>query len=179
MEDIAARAGTSKTVIYRHFGDRAGLYTAVVESVQAYIEEGLTAALQLSDPINLGRMTRDLADAYLALVERDPKIYQFVLNRPAEGPSGSVDPFRGLTGHLGARVAATIAQQLERNGADASCAGIWGHGVIGFIRAAADEWMASGAVAPRAQVVNQISTLFTPAFGGAMSPIPVDTKEQQ
>ena len=37
MDDLAADAGTSKTVFYRHFGDRAGLYTAVVESVQEFI----------------------------------------------------------------------------------------------------------------------------------------------
>ena len=33
MDEIAAEAGTSKTVIYRHFGDKAGLYLAVVEAV--------------------------------------------------------------------------------------------------------------------------------------------------
>jgi AcrR family transcriptional regulator len=41
MEEIAAQAGTSKTVIYRHFGDRAGLYAAVVANVHDYIHEGL------------------------------------------------------------------------------------------------------------------------------------------
>ena len=37
MEEIAAQAGTSKTVIYRHLGDRLGLYLAVCESVDALI----------------------------------------------------------------------------------------------------------------------------------------------
>ena len=30
MDEIAAQAGTSKTVIYRHFGDRAGLIAAAI-----------------------------------------------------------------------------------------------------------------------------------------------------
>ena len=33
MDEISAEAGTSKTVVYRHFRDRTGLYAAVVESV--------------------------------------------------------------------------------------------------------------------------------------------------
>ena len=48
MDDIAAEAGTSKTVYYRHFGDRNGLYEAVVESVHAFIWGNL------SDPRRAG-----------------------------------------------------------------------------------------------------------------------------
>jgi len=31
MDEVATSAGTSKTVFYRHFTDRGGLYTAVAE----------------------------------------------------------------------------------------------------------------------------------------------------
>ena len=92
MDDIAAQAGVSKTVLYRHFGDRAGLYAAVVESVHSYIHEGLTNALKLTDAADIGRLATDIADAYLGLVERDPEIYRFVLVRPAAGPAGVIDP---------------------------------------------------------------------------------------
>ena len=37
MDEIAAFSKTSKTVLYRHFGDKAGLYRAVVESVHEFI----------------------------------------------------------------------------------------------------------------------------------------------
>ncbi|GMA37534.1 TetR/AcrR family transcriptional regulator [Demequina litorisediminis] len=84
MDEIATRAGTSKTVIYRHFGDRAGLYAAVVESVHAYIRDGVTEALQASEHGDLAHLTDTLADGYLGLVERDPYIYRFVMNGPGE-----------------------------------------------------------------------------------------------
>ncbi len=35
MDELAAEAGTSKTVFYRHFGDRAGLYAAMTPRMTA------------------------------------------------------------------------------------------------------------------------------------------------
>ncbi|WP_062517236.1 TetR/AcrR family transcriptional regulator [Demequina gelatinilytica] len=172
LEDIATRAGTSKTVIYRHFGDRAGLYAAVVESVHAYIHAGLTTALELTDTEDLGRMAGDLADAYLSLVERDPHIYRFVLAVPVATPAGAPDPAGNLPAIMGTHVSAAIGAHLERTGADASSASIWGHGLVGFIRAAADQWMDASPRPPRADVVAHITAIFAPGFTGALSPSP-------
>ena len=168
MDEIAARAGTSKTVIYRHFGDRAGLYDAIVDSVHAYIHEGVTAALQLSDPADLGRMAGDLADAYLGLVERDPHIYRFVLTAPPAAASSTPDPAGNLPALIGRHLSEAIRDQLDRSGLDAASAAVWGHGLVGFIRATADQWMASEPRPPRAEVVAHVTALFTPAFTGAL-----------
>ena len=172
MDEIAAQAGTSKTVIYRHFGDRAGLYVAVVESVHQFIHRGLRTALELTDPEDLAVLVRDLADAYLALVERDPEIYRFVLNRPQETAAASVDPLGGLPELIGDHVAAAIATHLAHRGQDPSCAPTWGHGLVGFIRAAADRWMANPERGSRAEVVTHITTLFTPAFAAGLAAVP-------
>lgn len=52
MDEVAATARTSKTVFYRHFTDRAGLYTAVAERVDATIIRDLTRAA--TDPASDG-----------------------------------------------------------------------------------------------------------------------------
>ncbi len=52
MDEVAATARTSKTVFYRHFTDRAGLYTAVAERVDATIIRDLTRAA--ADPASDG-----------------------------------------------------------------------------------------------------------------------------
>ena len=45
MEEIAAAAGTSKTVVYRHFADRADLYTAVCARVAETVVTRVRAAM--------------------------------------------------------------------------------------------------------------------------------------
>ncbi|MFW7415087.1 TetR family transcriptional regulator [Demequina sp. SO4-18] len=167
MDAIAQRAGTSKTVIYRHFGDRAGLYDAIVEQVHSYIHEGLSAAFRLSDPTDLGRLTADLADAYLELVERDPEIYRFVMAPPAPAADAVADPVRGLPGLIGEEISAAISANLTARGMDGSSAPTWGHGLVGFIKAVADHWMASDPRPPREHVVAHISDFFASARVGA------------
>lgn len=179
MDAIAQRAGTSKTVIYRHFGDRAGLYDAVVEQVHSYIHEGLATAFRLSDPTDLGRLTADLADAYLELVERDPEIYRFVMAPPAPVAGAVVDPVRGLPGLIGEEISAAIAHHLSARGLDASSAPTWGHGLVGFIKAVADHWMASDPRPPREHVVAHISDFFAPARVGASAPAATPMEDRQ
>ena len=172
MDEIAAQAGTSKTVIYRHFGDRAGLYTAVVAQVHDNIHRGLEAALQLSDPSDLPVLAHDLADAYLSLVERDPEIYRFVLTPPSPEAAADVDPYGGLPEAMGDHVGRAISDHLVAHGQDPAYAFTWGHGLVGFIRAAADRWMVSGGTQTRAQVVAAIDAFFTPALAAGLAAVP-------
>ncbi|MFT4109980.1 TetR family transcriptional regulator [Propionicimonas sp.] len=169
MDEIAAQAGTSKTVIYRHFGDRAGLYAAVVANVHAFIQSDLSAALQLTDPGDLPVLAHDLADAYLTLVERDPEIYRFLLTPP---DASSVDPYGGLPELIGEHVSAAIAEHLSGRGQDPSCASTWGNGLVGFIRAAADSWMATEPRAPRTEVLAHLDAFFSPALATGLAAVP-------
>jgi AcrR family transcriptional regulator len=49
MDEIAAEAGTSKTVVYRHFADRAELHVAVCNRVAAQLLPKLQTAIQSGD----------------------------------------------------------------------------------------------------------------------------------
>lgn len=163
MDEIAARAGTSKTVIYRHFGDRAGLYAAVVEKVHDYIHADLRAALALGAAGGLATLAHDLADAYLSLVERDPEIYRFVMNPPATSLA-DVDPLGGLPEVISDHVAEAVSAHLEARGRDTACAATWGHGLVGFVRAVADRWMATGQAEPKHELVAYVDAFVGPAL---------------
>ncbi|WP_159449365.1 TetR/AcrR family transcriptional regulator [Demequina sp. NBRC 110051] len=170
LEDIAGRAGTSKTVLYRHFGGRAGLYADVVDSVHAYIRADLTAALEMTDLSDLARLTDTLTDGYLTLVERDPHIYRFVMN--GAGGAGAVDPAGRVPAVIAESVAEVIVARAGTQGVDAATAATWAHGIVGFIQAVADRWMDDPDREPRAAVVARVSALFTPAFAAATAADP-------
>lgn len=164
MDEIAATAGTSKTVIYRHFGDRTGLFVAVVESVHDYILSNLHVPLSLHEHSDPASLVADLTDAYLAVVERDPEIYRFVVTRPPGGDPVA-DPVTGVTGRLGDELADLFRGWLKVRGLDPRPALTWGHGVVGFIWAIADKWITTGRQRPRPDIVEFTGRLFDPAFG--------------
>jgi AcrR family transcriptional regulator len=139
MEEIASRAGTTKTVLYRHFSDKVELYLAVCSRVDELIVTQLRAAmLEHETP-------RDMIAAsigtYLAIVEADPEVYRFVVQRPSLDRPVEADPVSGLTAAIGDHVAAALESRLRAAGRDASAAGPWGHGLVGLVRAATDHWL--------------------------------------
>lgn len=162
MDEVATEAGTSKTVIYRHFGGRTGLYSAVVESVHEFIGSRLRQHIS-QDTLEPAVLVRELTDTYLALVERDPHIYQFVITRPL-GDSPVEDPVSGITGRIGNEVAEAFRTWLRANDLDVRAANTWGHGVVGFVWAIADKWITTGHQRPRADIVDFTVRLFEPAF---------------
>lgn len=168
MDEIAAEASTSKTVFYRHFGGRTGLYSAVVESVHSYIVSSIMPMVEDAAELDPGALVRSVTDAYLAVVERDPEIYAFVVSRPA-GETVD-DPVTGVTGRIGEQVAELFRGWLKAEGLDPRPANTWGHGVVGFVWAIADKWITTGKQRPRADIVEFTGRLFDPAFAAQAGP---------
>lgn len=135
MDDVAAQAATSKTVVYRHFADRADLYTAVCGRVAEVLLAAVGTAMAGAEG---ARATAAAGiEAYLRLVEADPEVYRFVVHRPhTDG-----DPVGDIVTLIGDHAATVIAARLERSGGDPAAAVPWGHGVVGMVHAAADRWL--------------------------------------
>ena len=161
MDEIAARANTSKTVLYRHLGDKAGLYQAVVASVRDYILR--TLPLEEAEALGPRELVSTLADAYLAVVERDRNLYLFVSSRPT-GETPTEDPVLSITTRIGNEVAEAMRAWLRSQGLSEDPANIWAHGAVGFIWAVADRWIVTNLRRPRAEVVAYIDQFFGPAF---------------
>jgi AcrR family transcriptional regulator len=174
MDEIAAVAGTSKTVLYRHFGDKGQLYLAVTEAVHERIGRDLRASAERAGTGDTRDAVAAACDAYLALVERDPEVYRFVVERPllAGGQSpGGADPVRGLVQLVGHQVGRTLAAA----GAPADRADTWGHALVGMVRAVADEWIDSPSPAPRSEVVAHLVDLAWDGLATALPPSPSST----
>ncbi len=158
MAAIAAEAGISKPVVYRHFGDKGGLYRALADRHIADLMERLAAALR--QPADRYERTRLVVDAYLAAIEEEPQIYRFLLHRAQfEEPT-----LTGLVAEQTRRVAdalsAGIMTDLDLNEADRPTALAWAHGMVGAVQAAGDWWLQSRAV-PRTRLVDDLCVLLT------------------
>lgn len=188
MDEIAAAAGTSKTVIYRHFGDRTGLYTAICESVAGVLlaEVRHATADALADPAH-GPRTAVAAgiDAYLQLIESDPELYRFVVHRPllaqahggrrgtgaataGPGTGAAPDPVNDLVTVIGDEVAGAIGGYLPAPSGTgtAPAARIWGHAIVGLVRGAADDWLARPDGTPRDRLAAHLTDLAWSGLSG-------------
>ncbi|GIG28162.1 TetR/AcrR family transcriptional regulator [Cellulomonas marina] len=145
MEEIAAAAGTSKSIVYRYFNDKTGLQIAVGELVVGQIEGAIEAVLRLAPSPREG--LRSMIAVYLDTIEQSPNVYAFVTR------GGSVE-LGGPLGHFQQSVAALVAARFTRlapaddegraepDEADRWAAQAWAAGVVGYVRGAGEWWMA-------------------------------------
>ena len=188
MDEIAAMAGTSKTVVYRHFTDRAGLYAAVAERVESLITRDVRGAVD-GDPAVAGavagahgadgrRVIGAAIDAYLRLVERDPELYRFVVAAPLLERSEDSAEAGGVPTHLAREIGDLVATALRAGGLPVAAAPVWGTAVVGMVRAAADDWLRpDGATHGRSResLCEDLTTLAWSGLGAAW-PMPSPTE---
>jgi AcrR family transcriptional regulator len=141
MDEIAAEAGTSKTVVYRHFADRSELYVAVCTRVAEQLLPKLREAMESSTEPRA--MVAAAIETYLAFLEADPELYRFVVHSPVLDRPLDADPIGNLSDLVGAQAAQLVAAALRQAGRDPAAAAPWGHGVVGMVRAAADWWLSA------------------------------------
>ncbi|VTR77707.1 TetR/AcrR family transcriptional regulator [Cellulomonas hominis] len=145
MDDIAAAAGTSKSIVYRYFTDKDGLQLAVAAAVVGDIRDALDeAATGASTPRDA---LRGMVDTYLSMIESSPHVYAFVTR------GGSVGHFLDSVTEL---VAVPFVRALgvagegdgtpddgTPAGPDADWARLWAAGAVGFVRGAGERWLAA------------------------------------
>ncbi len=168
MEDIAAAAGTSKSVFYRYFGDKAGLQLAVGEVVIGQMRDKLFEAARTaqSPRESLGAMV----SAYLQMAQTSPNVYIFVTRTgTADALTEPTDPgssaelahfFQQITAMMEESMRTYLAQQ-ETPPALVLAAPLWPLAAIGMVRAAGERWisMPDGHTKPsQLQLTEQLTT---------------------
>src|SRR6476646_7866617 len=74
MNLIAAEAGITKPILYRHFGDKGGLYRALATRHTDALLASLRASLDA--PADRRRRVEATLDTYLASIEAMPQVYR-------------------------------------------------------------------------------------------------------
>lgn len=162
MATIAAEAGITKPVLYRHFGDKGGLYAALAERHTARLLVDLRRALE-SGGTRQERVRRTI-DAYLSAIESEPQVYRFLV-RSSE--VASTAPAQGQVRSFVAGVAALLAQGLAlETGGGAARTGAWAHGIVGMVQAAGDWWLEERPCS-RQELVDELVALLLGAYAVA------------
>ncbi|MEU4179999.1 TetR family transcriptional regulator [Streptomyces sp. NPDC026589] len=149
MNAIAAEAGITKPILYRHFGDKGGLYRALAKRHTDALLSALRAALDA--PADRRERVESTLDTYLAAIEARPQVYRFLMH-PADGAATDTapSPEQGfdvgrhsapLLRRLGEELGQVIAERVDLGPDSEQMARIWGHGIVGMMHAAGDWWL--------------------------------------
>jgi len=141
MEEIAAAAATSKSIVYRYFTDKSGLQLAVAEAVALQIEAALEGALRTAATPRDG--LRAMVGVYLEMIESSPNVYFFVTREGSLEPGSPLGHFLDAVTNL---VAGPFALALTEAGtpldaANRVTAQTWAAGAVGFVRGAGESWL--------------------------------------
>ena len=139
MEDIASEAGVTKPILYRHFGDKGGLYEAVARRAARVVQERLESALEVAEGPR--EKLRATIDAFLAAVEERPETYRFLLHTAAAERPEVSQAVGDFTHELGRRLASVLREQFARFGLEVEHAELVAHALIGSVHQVSAWWL--------------------------------------
>jgi AcrR family transcriptional regulator len=156
MAAIAAEAGITKPILYREFGDKGGLYRALIERHA----ESLLAELRVALGTRGGTRarTRATVEAYLLMLDEHEESYRFLM----AGEAATEPSVAGLVASFEQRFGDELARGLRFTlgiGEDDPQADIWAHGIAGLVRGAGDWWLRHRHEIARADVVEPLTAL--------------------
>lgn len=163
MDRIALEAGITKPVLYRHFGDKAGLYGAVADTFMSELREGLAKALRIDAPGH--EIVYRTIDTYLQSIEEDPQVYEFLIQEARLGPPDPDAPVENFIRQVAGLVTVAIAAEMTRLGADMGAAEPWGFGITGMVQLAGDWWIERRSM-PRARLAEYLANLCWAGISG-------------
>jgi AcrR family transcriptional regulator len=163
MTQIAAEAGVTKPILYRHFRDRDGLVHALGQQFSADLMAELQTSLQAgNDPRQLLVGT---IDTYIAFIERDPNVYRFLVQHVSGGTGAEPDTLISFMQQVGQQVAIVVGEQMRAAGRDSGGAEPIAHGIVGMVHSAGHWWVEHRTM-PRARLVEYLADLLWAGVAG-------------
>ncbi|HEX3794147.1 MAG TPA: TetR/AcrR family transcriptional regulator [Acidimicrobiales bacterium] len=155
MDDIARASGIAKPVFYRYFRSKSDLFLEVGRTVGQLVVDETTAAIDAA----VGPRAKLAAgiEAYLIGIESRPNVYRFVVQHRDLGDYASI---------VGLHATAVIGEFMRQAGLDSGAAEVWGFGIVGLARAAADRWLEQKTMS-REAVVTYLMEMVWPGLSGA------------
>jgi AcrR family transcriptional regulator len=157
MDDIAKASGIAKPVFYRYFKDKAELFVEVGRIAAEQVVLETTIAIDAAESPR-AKLAAGI-EAYLGGIESRPELYRFAVRHRDLGDYVTI---------VGLHASRVIAQSMRETEMDAGTAELWGFGIVGLVRGAADRWLEQRTMS-RAAVVRDLTDLIWPGQSGRTS----------
>jgi AcrR family transcriptional regulator len=156
MQAIAAEAGVTKPILYRHFGDRSGLVTELATRFTKQLMARLRHALSQNTEPRL--VLSATMNAYIEAIEEDPDVYRFLVHRALGDAQQAGQRLLDLMEQISREVAVVLGEQLRAAGSDSGAAEPWAFGIVGLVHAAGNWWLTTRTM-PRERLVEYLVRL--------------------
>jgi AcrR family transcriptional regulator len=136
IEEIAARAGVSKPVVYEHFGGKEGLYAVVVDREMSDLLDRLTSALSEGHP---RKLVEQAALALLTYIEEQTDGFR-ILSRdsPVAGATGT---FSSLLNDIASQVEHILSREFASSGISTKLAPMYAQMLVGMVALTGQWWL--------------------------------------
>ncbi|WP_246281880.1 TetR/AcrR family transcriptional regulator [Fodinicola acaciae] len=136
IEEVAARAGVSKPVVYEHFGGKEGLYAVVVDREMRHLLDSVTGALTAGHPRLL---LEQAAMALLTYIETQTDGFRILVrDSPVTSATGN---FSSLIGDIASQVEYILAGKFKARSYDPKLASLYSHALVGMVALTGQWWL--------------------------------------
>ena len=136
VEEIAAKAGVSKPVVYEHFGGKEGLYAVLVD------REMNELLHSISDALTAGTARALLEQAGMALfdyIDTNPEGFRILVrDSPVSQSSGS---FASLIVDIAAQVEHLLAREFDSHDISTKYAAVYSQALVGMVALTGQWWL--------------------------------------
>ncbi|WP_370946849.1 TetR/AcrR family transcriptional regulator [Amycolatopsis sp. cg5] len=163
MEDVAAEAGVTKPVLYRHFDDKADLYVALGQRGTEILFQRLIPAINAElAPVPRIRMA---LDAFFTVIEEHPNLYRLLargsfLDKPVDSDIVAEDKEVIATA-----LTALLGDYMRMFNMDSGAAEPWAHGIVGMVQNTGEWWLDRRSMG-RDSVVEYLTQIIWAAIDG-------------
>lgn len=140
MDDVAAEAGVTKPVVYRHFTDKADLHLALGQYGTKILFNRLMPAL--NEELAPVPRIRSVIDAFFTTIDEYPNLYRLLVHPSHAGDrlpdADIVNEDKEL---IATSVTAVLGDYMRAFGLDSGAAEPWAHGVVGLVQSIGTWWL--------------------------------------
>ena len=137
VEEIAARAGVSKPVVYEHFGGKEGLYAVVVDREVQRLLDSFTAALTGDQPRLL---LEQAALALLTYIEDQADGFRILVRESPVGIERG-GGFATIISDIASQVEYILGGEFKARGFETKLAGLYSQALVGMVALTGQWWL--------------------------------------